>query len=295
MDIQKIKWKNIDAVQLTLENTRMVIITEFGPRIAFYGRVEGKNLLFWDTANRGRKDWLLRGGHRVWIMTQGADESEMTYQPDNDSCDVNISDKEVTVWSSLNKNNMSRKGIRVRAADHNNFEVSSLVTNAGDMLLSCGVWALTCTLPSEETQYAFPLGDNSGWDTFKSVQFRKWGPNDGIFGDSQFRVSSKTLVVNPEGRQAKLMFNVPLGIGVMNDPESGLTFSKHIGYNYDGNYPEGCNFAIYIGPENYLVEFESMGPYSTVKPGDTKEHVEVWRLNEGNINVDDPEAIKRLR
>ena len=294
MDVKKIKWNEFDALQLTVDDTRMVIVTSVGPRIAFYGKVNGRNLLFWDTEGRARKNWKLRGGHRVWIMTQGADESEMTYQPDNDPCEVKVEDNNVTVWSALNKNNMTRKGIRIQSIDQNNFEVSSLVKNDGDMLLSCGIWVLTCTLPAEKTQYAFPLGDDSGWDTFKSVQFRKWGSCDGTFGDSQFNAGKETMVITPKGNQAKQMFNIPLGLGVMNDPESGLTFKKKVKYDYDANYPEGCNFAVYIGPENYMVEFETMGPYSTIKPGDTKEHIEIWALGDGTIDVNDPEAIKGL-
>jgi hypothetical protein len=51
---------------------------------------------------------------------------------------------------------------------------------------------------------------------------------------------------------------------------------------------------VYIGPDNYMVEFETMGPYSTVKPGAIKEHIETWVLSEGSIDVNNSEALKDL-
>ncbi len=294
MDIREIKWNNLDALQLTMDNVVMVVVTGFGPRIAFFGRVGDRNLLFWDDEDRGRKDWKLRGGHRVWLMTTGADESEMTYRPENNPCEFNVEGNSVTVWSALDTINMTRCGLRIQETEGSQFEVASLVKNEGDMLLSCGIWALTCTLPSSETRYTFPLGDDSGWDTFKTIHFRKWGPCDGSFGDSQFAVSEKTLVITPVSRQGKQMFNIPLGIGAMVDPELDITFAKYVKYDYTANYPEGCNCAVYIGPDNYMVEFETMGPYSTVKPGVIKEHIETWILSEGSIGVYDSEALKGL-
>lgn len=294
MDIREIKWNNLNALQLTLNKVVMVVVTSFGPRIAFFGRAGDRNLLFWDDEDRGRKDWKLRGGHRVWLMTQGADESEMTYRSDNNPCEFDVEDSIVTVWSALDTINMTRRGLRIQGKEGSQFEVASLVKNEGDMLLSCGIWALTCTLPSSGTRYTFPLGDDSGWDTFKTIHFRKWGPCDGSFGDSQFAVGEKTLVITPVSLQGKQMFYIPRGIGAMVDPELDITFAKYVKYDYTANYPEGCNCAVYIGPDNYMVEFETMGPYSTVKPGEIKEHIETWILSEGSIDINDSETFKDL-
>ncbi|MCK5736674.1 MAG: hypothetical protein KAH21_09355 [Spirochaetaceae bacterium] len=278
MKIEKINWNGVNSVRFESGSTEMIIVTDYGPRISFFGSKGGRNMLFWDDQDRGRNDWKLRGGHRVWIMTNGADESELTYRADNDPCTVEEDGNSATIWSKLDPVNFTRRGIRVAPASNGNFEVTSLVKNDGEMLLSCGIWTLTCTLPGEETEYAFPLGDDSGWDTFKSVQFRKWGPCDGMFGDSQFQVNQNTFIVKPAGIQAKQMFCIPSGIGCMIDPESGRSFVKLVDYDESADYPEGCNWAMYIGPDNYMVEFETMGPYSTLKPGTQKGHTEIWAL-----------------
>lgn len=255
----------------------MVIVVEFGPRIAFWGKTGGENLLFWDEDGRGRKEWKLRGGHRVWITTQGADESEMTYAPDNLPCVHDKKDNALEIWGAIDKTNMTRRGIRVEEGREDDLKVISRVENVGEMLLSCGVWVLTCTSPEKGSIYEFPLGDGSGWDTFKSIQFRKWGPCDGRFGDRQFEVSKDMLTVTPMGIQAKQMFCIPQGSGLMKN-QTRPDFQKRMVYDRHMSYPEGCNWAVYIGPENYMVEFETMGPVLSLKPGETLDHVEYWSL-----------------
>jgi len=278
VEIKKIDWNGLASIQIDHGEARMVIISEFGPRIAFFGLKESRNLLFWDEENRGRKDWLIRGGHRVWNMTKDADETEMTYAPDNDPCTVEMESNSVTVWGKLNENSMSRRGLHIGEGENGAFIVTSQVENAGDMLLSCGVWGLTCTLPEEGTRFEFPLGDGSGWDTFKSIQFRRWGPCDGEFGDTQFKAGAETFTVKPAGRQAKQMFHIPKAEGIMLNPKTGVSFKKEIEYDPHGHYPDGCNFAMYIGNDNWMVEFETMGPLVTLKPGMVQKLREVWTL-----------------
>lgn len=295
MNIKRVRWNGLNAISFTSSDVVLTVVTDFGPRIAFFGRTGGRNLLFWDEMDRSRKDWKLRGGHRVWIMTPGADESETTYRPDNDPCTVEESGGSTTVWSALDPMNMTRRGIRVDPTVSGNFTVTSLVENAGEMLLACGIWTLTCTKPEKGTKYAFPLGDRTGWDTFKSVQFRRWGPCDGSFGDSQFQVGTDTLTVEPAGRQAKLMFCIPEGLGCMVDPISGDCFIKSVDYDSTAEYPGECNWAVYIGPDNYMVEFETMGPFSTLKPGDFKGHREIWSIKHGLIDTQSRSDIMKLK
>ena len=146
MEISKIQWNNLEAVELQLDGKRMVVVTEFGPRIAFFGYEGERNLLFWDDKGRGYEDWKLRGGHRVWITTPGADESEITYRPDNDPCEVSIERDELVVWGAPDMVNKTRRGLRIRAndsGDSGDFLVASkrradaaLMRNLGPQLYS---------------------------------------------------------------------------------------------------------------------------------------------------------------
>lgn len=87
------------CVMLETESARMVVTTEMGPRIAFWGRPDGENLLYWDKNGYEREGWRLMGGHRVWVIRPMADESEDAYASDNAVCTVEQTAKSVTVTS----------------------------------------------------------------------------------------------------------------------------------------------------------------------------------------------------
>jgi hypothetical protein len=269
------------AVELTTPALRLAAVYEHGPRIAFFGTPDGENLLHWEPHARGRNDWDLMGGHRVWVTRPGADESEESYRPDNEPAHVHVEDNGFTVTGALDPCNLTRRGMRVRVVGDCTVEVDNFVTNEGDMLYSGGVWALTCTAPKAGTRYAAPLGDGSRWDNFHVVYFRRWAGNDALVRDPQFTLTEELLLIEPHGRVNKRMLLAPLGVMAMSDPARGVTFAKRVAYEPRGAYPLGTNQAWYIGPDNFMVEMETMGPAATLKPGQTLHHVETWTLRPG--------------
>ena len=145
---------------------RVGIVTDCGPRIAFLGRPDGANLLFQDTEGRGRGEWRVMGGHRVWPTRPGADESEDAYRPDNAPCDVTVEGDALTAVAPTDALLRIRRGISVRPLGDGSLSVDNFITNAGDMLYSGGVWALTCTDPAKGRRYGIPLGDGSCFGHF---------------------------------------------------------------------------------------------------------------------------------
>ena len=163
------------VITLATRALKMSIVTDAGPRIAFFGKPKGRNLLYWDRQGLGRGEWKLMGGHRVWPTRPGADESEDGYRADNGKCSAQVRGDSVTVISETDPVFNTKRGITVRIADENHVEVENFIENQGPMLYSCGAWALTCTLPAKGTAYGVPLGDGSDWDCFKLVLFKTWG------------------------------------------------------------------------------------------------------------------------
>ena len=157
------------AIELTTKKARLVITTDTGPRIAFFGKSDGENLLFWDKKELGRGDWKLRGGHRVWPAKPGPDESEDSYRPDNGPCKVEEKDGWLYVRGEKDTVTGTRRDIGVKVETDNRLQVDSVIANESEMLYSCSTWALTCTLPRKGTRYGVPLGDGSEWDGFRVV------------------------------------------------------------------------------------------------------------------------------
>ena len=106
MKINKILFDGFEALEMINGTNRLVVTTSIGPRICFFGKNE--NILFWDKDKVTRGDFVLYGGHRVWLTRPYADESEDTYISDNDPCEVEIFGNGVKVIAKKNRNGIRR-------------------------------------------------------------------------------------------------------------------------------------------------------------------------------------------
>ena len=275
------------AVTLSTRALKMCIVTDAGPRIAFFGKPKGRNLLFWDRQGFGRGEWKLMGGHRVWPTRPGADESEEDYRPDNERCSAELRSDSVTVVSPADPILHVRRGLTVRVVSENRVEVENFIENQGPMLYSCGVWALTCSLPAAGTTYGIPLGDGSDWDCFNLVMFKTWAGHNSGFDDDQISFTPDMLLLRPKGRETKRMLQAARGIIAMDAPDCDCTFAKRTGYDRSAAYPLGCNMAFYVGPKNFMVEMETLGPQVVLKSGERAVNRESWALTDSAIGLRD--------
>src|SRR3989338_6661416 len=102
MKIRKTVFDGLAAVEMKTARARLIAVTGMGPRIAHLSAIRGKtetrNLLFWDYAKKyRRKDWQLKGGHRVWPTRPLGDEAEETYAADNGPCECRIGAEGVAI------------------------------------------------------------------------------------------------------------------------------------------------------------------------------------------------------
>ena len=293
--VQKISFAGLDAVELRTSRVRIVALTAKGPRIAFFGRPGGDNLLLWAPGKYGRGAWDLMGGHRLWAARPGADEAEETYATDNEPCTVRLAAHGFTVTGALDPVQKIRRGFTVTEIGDGRVVIDHFLRNESDMLWSGGLWTLTCTVPSKKSTYTLPLGDGSSWDYATIVAFRTWGGGHGGVGfdDPQFGFTKDAMVLTPSGRENKRMLKADAGIIAWHDAARKLLFAKHATYVPEGNYPLGTNLALYVGPANFMVEMETMGTFATLKPGATIDHRETWLLADAKT-APTPSALREL-
>jgi hypothetical protein len=274
--ISSIEHGGWSAVELLAHTARLVIVHGVGPRIAWFGAQDGANLLFWDElGTRRRGAWRLYGGHRLWVTRPGADESEETYQPDNQPCQVREIAGGVAVSAPPDGAGIEKTiAVRARASG---WTVEHQLRNVGDMLWSGGAWALTCTLPGAATRYHVPLGEPEGpWDVFTMVIPRRWGGGHSArLADPQFELGEAELAIHALGDEAKRMVFSRRGTLVMSDPERGGLI-KRARARVGARYPLGTNLAVYLGPARFMVELETMSPTVRLAPGEKLRHVEHW-------------------
>jgi hypothetical protein len=295
MDYRSVTFDGLAALEITTAEARMVLVAGAGPRIAFWGRPDGDNLLYWDKDAIERDGWKLMGGHRVWVTRPLADETEDAYRPDNDPCEIETIDGWVQVTSPVDPVLRTRRGIRVRAMRDDTFEIVSFVENSGPMLYSGGVWTPTCIADPGSKEFGILLGDRTqSWDFITIVVPRAWGGHTSLVNDPQITLSEDWMVVRPAGRELKRMLVAPHGVIAMSDPQGGLSFIKQVGYDPAGQYPLACNLAVYNAPDNLFFEMETYGAQETIPPGHRAILLETWRLMDHKLTWDKPDDFLAL-
>jgi hypothetical protein len=270
----------MDAVKIETERYRMIVIAEFGPRIAFWGAPGGANLLYWDKGAVSNGEWVLHGGHRVWITRPMADESPDAYLADNMPCDVDIRENRVRVESPPHPAYHIARGMEIMMLSGNTASVRNYIVNKGAMLFSGGVWSPTCVKP-DDAVITIELGqDNVSWDIVKIAIPRIFAGNTVLLNDPQVTFSETQMIVKPAGIVTKRCVCAPKGIISMKDMKSGLRFTKTSVYQPGARYPmDGCNVAVFVGADNWMAEMETFGVEQPVPPGNRIDNAEVWTLS----------------
>lgn len=253
----------------------MVVVHSVGPRIAWFGARE--NLLYWDDAGEHRAgEWRLYGGHRLWVTRPGADESAEVQAPDNEPCRVERLPDGVVLTAPPTVGGIV-KSLAIQRVDRD-WQLTHRISNVGNLLWSGGAWALTCTLPRESTVYRIPLrGGPSTWDVTTIVIPTAWGgSHTSRLDDPQFTFTADAMELRARSDEGKRMLLAPKGVLEMTD-ERGL-FRKVTLFDQTATYPLDTNVAVYVGPQRFMVELETMGPLRTLAPGHSLEHVEKWSL-----------------
>ena len=292
MPVRAITHAGFAAVELTTSALRLVAVHGTGPRIAWLSQPGGDNLLLWEENSplkyvrepEAKRPWNLRGGHRVWTARMGADEDEQTYANDDTPGTCTMTADGFTVTGALCGETRTQRSISVRILRDDRIEVVNRIVNRSNMLLGCGLWALTCSKPGPQTRYVVPLGDGSGWDTATITVFRCWaGHGTDSFREEQGELTDDAYVLTPKGRETKRMLQTPAGAIAMVDPARNLTFAIRTPFERGAAYPANANIAMYVGPQNFMVEMETMGPHAVLKTDEVLEHRQEWTLAKGAI------------
>lgn len=292
MKLKNIQFDGLEAIEISTTSVKMIIVTSMGPRIAFWGKPEEDNLLYWQKNCIGRENWLLLGGHRVWITRPGADESEDAYAEDNEPCEILETEQGVRVIGGGHPRYKTQRGIEIQQVNENTLKVISFLTNQGPMLYSGGVWAPTCINPSGGKEFGIILGNRElSWDLVKIVIPRTFAGHTSNVNDDQITYTNDFLILRPKGVESKRMVMAPHGIIAMSWPSKNLSFMKKSPFNPQGSYPLGCNLALYVGPDNFMVEMETYGAEQTLLPGETIANHETWRLVNTVLDWTDPEVV----
>jgi hypothetical protein len=274
-------WPN--SLRIRNDTVELVVLTDVGPRIIFYGFLGGTNQ-FHEVASHvgqtGAKEYVAYGGQRLWVSP----EVERTYYPDNVLCAIQeISggvrvtppvesaspgthlQKEMEIW-------LASSGSRVR--------VTHRITNCSHQATQLAPWAIAMMAPGGRAILPFPPKAPLDMQHLLPVGlFAFWSYTD--FADRRWRLGTKYIQLkqdaHPTGRFREQMGGIfnPAGWGAY--LREGHLFVKRVAVAEGVRYPDhGCNFELYSDPD--FLELETLGPLVELLPGQTVSHEEEWRV-----------------
>ncbi len=274
MVINKTTFGNFkECYEISENKTKMIVAVDIGPRIVYFG--EEKNVLFVDEKlELGRNSWKIYGGHRFWTSP----ETEDTYNPDNESCEVTEDSKSISI-SKLDKKTNLEKKINI-SIENNEFIVKHILINKGEMLYHAGIWALTCIVPAGKI--FFPWVSPGEWRMKKIIYWEKWPGQSTNINSTSFIKGKDLFIIKINGEMAKLGTTGYGGfLGVAND---NYTFIKKFDFIQGAVYPDD-NCAIEIYTSQKFCELETLSPMVTLIPNYPLVHVERWKYIDKYIDL----------
>lgn len=264
-----------DCIRVSNGQIELVAPTAVGPRVVHCGMVDGENL-FYEGEHLGatdREEWTMYGGHRLWHAPESVPR---TYEPDNASVDLDRHDAGVTLTAPAESTTGVRKAITIEmAADRPVVELTHRLTNEGLWPIEFAPWAVTVCAAGGRAVLPMASGDPDADLPDRSVVY--W-PYTDASDDRLSRVPDHLFVDQAPGSDVKVGVTGTDGWGAYVLEETA--FVKSIDPDPTATYPDaGSIFEVYVADD--LLELETLGPLSTVEPGETVAHTETWRVDTG--------------
>ena len=280
---EKIEFAGLpNCLRLTNGAVEIVVTTEVGARVLFYGFAGGgENILGLhldaktETALGTFKPY---GGHRLWIAPENMPNS---YAPDNSPVEYEFdaATNSVRLTQPIEPATKTRKEITVSLdAAGSGVVVNHKIKNCGDAEIELAAWALTimngaggaCLIPNEPfaaygAQTLLPVRIVTLW-SYTNLTDSRWRFDEDFIRltvDASKKEPQKIGVLNRQG-WAKYKF-------------ANLEFTKSFDFIDGALYPDmNSNTELYTAGD--FVEIETLAPLVRLAPGETTEHIERWKL-----------------
>ena len=263
------------------EHIEMVVVSEIGPRIMHLGLRNGHNLfrnLDHELGMTGGIDFRLYGGQRLWAAPENVKD---TYYPDNLPAKFQeISEGIFEVMAPIESTTGLQKKMRIELAqDRATATVVHTITNEGTSPREFSPWALSVMNLHGMAIVPLPPFGTHAENLAPVSPLVLWAYTD--LTDPRWTIGSKYVLLQQDplaGRPQKLGLRISQGWAAY--VLDSVLFVKTFGHDCSAIYPDfGCNLEVYT--DNRILEVESLGPMTTVAPGDSISQTENWHLFEG--------------
>jgi hypothetical protein len=276
-------WPN--CYRLSNGEVELVVTTDVGPRVMRYGFVNGQNLFKEFEAELGKsgeRTWMPRGGHRIWIAPEDIKD---TYALDNAPVKAELKGDTIVLTQPVEPETGLEKQITVKlATTGSDVEVTHRIRNTGKAAREFAPWALTMMAQDGFGITGFPPRGTHPEQLAPTNPLVMWAFTN--LSDPRWTFTNKYMVLkqdrNNKGQPQKLgHFNPNTWGAYLLGSE---LYIKRYKADPKKTYTDmGASYETFTNAE--MLELETLGPLTKVKPGEAIDHVESWTLHR-NIKID---------
>lgn len=266
-----------NCLSIANDEVTLIVTTEFGPRVIFFGYTGGQNVfkVFPEQIGKVEPDvWKSYGGHRLW---HAPEVFPRTYYPDNERVPYEWDGTTLTLKCPTERGTNIGKAIAITLAETGTaVTLEHRLSNEGPWPIKIAAWCLsvmapggTAIVPQEEYRphpdCLVPARPLVLWHFTKMNDRRfTWGERYSLLReDSGDRTKQKFGVRNSAGWAAYAL--------------GDIAFIKRIPFFPEAEYADmGCNQEFYT--EAGFLEVETLSPYTALGCGESLLHEEKWML-----------------
>jgi len=265
--------------------------TDIGPRIIYLASRSKPEFNLFGVLPEVRTStvegfWSIYGGHRLWSSPEAKPRS---YSLDNKPVRIMTSGDTVTVIGNPEVENSVQKRMIISPSSEGGVKVVHSIENIGRWPIELACWALS--VMTKNGFAIIPLNpskvDEEGLLPDRHITL--WPYTD--MSDKRLEFSDSYIFVKQDP-----VARGPAKVGAMANPSwtvywvDGTAFVKGF-YRKKGEYPDfGCSVEVYTNAD--MLELETVGPLGTLNPGESAEHIEMWRIIEIEDLAPEPESVK---
>ncbi len=265
---------------LSNERLKLIVTTDVGPRVIWFGLADGENAfkVYEELVGRtGDREWVNYGGHRLWHAPEA---QPRTYCPDNGRVEIELLDDRVCLVQPLESSTGIQKELEIQLLPgQNTATITHRLHNRGLWPVALAPWALSVMAPGGIAVIPLPPRGSHGENLLPTSSLALWAYTD--LADRRYTWGRKYILMRQDSAAT-----TPQKIG-LRTPEgwlayvrNGLLFAKSAPHLAAGTYPDrDCNLEVFT--DGQMLELETLGPMSPVEPGACVTHRERWILRDG--------------
>lgn len=277
ISFEETSFLNLPCLQVRNAAISLLVTQSVGPRILALQAEDGPNLFaelpHFTIPCPDAGNLTLWGGHRLW---HAPEVSRRTYLPDDQPVSIETTPDSVRMVQSIEIATGLQKSLVMRLLDDSaTVIIDHTITNHGMWPVTCAPWAITqmrtggtAILPQPQTP-----SDPSGLQANRTLAL--WPYTD--INSAHIAWGNDLIRVIATMTAGALKIGFPNPRGWIAYHRENTLFVKQAVFDAQASYPDqNSSSQCYCNDE--FLELETLGPETTIAPGDTITHREVWNV-----------------